>query len=453
MRRHSLAFIAIAILTLTLCKSPWAAEDGSLPFSLFISKTDGKEQSLPLLPIIVTLALTNNTLTTQSILHGLGAEDPGVEIDKVPPRFRFLIEGPDGAREMYFADWVNWDWNCTPNATPQVLGPKQSVRMEYCLALGLPRVPAREMMLRGIHSYAEQAFPTPGRFQVQLILSRLGTAGLKSNILPVEITEPVTDQDKITHDILSQTGAPEVLLPLWGARLAGPNPLLQLSHRGLWGEQATAFRKQAYLAASKILTDCPDSAYAPYARFFWGHALAVGIVEREVDGKPPQTVDFARRAEGLGLLRESADDPALPVRYREEALIALSEHAKRLDNSLRYEGRLRMPTVAGILGEAVDLRGLTEQDVLRNAYLLARGPEATRASRESLLTGRFTAEQIEKLKAVASTDPAIVQTFGGGALQEELKAHDAWARAELDRIARERPNYVRIQARWSGGDR
>jgi hypothetical protein len=422
--------------------------------TLTIQPSDGKSEVLHLLPVVLTLELKNESDTTQS-LPGAGLHVAEVSLGEYPPRYRFYITKPDGTQGVaYLSDWVGWNPDGSRiRIRVGFLRPGHRQILDYCLAYGADRLPPspEETRISTLHK-AIAFFPTTGTYEVQLrMITRQGEER-RSNMLPIAIKLPESATDVLAHTVLSHGEWPQMLLAplsplsdIHGLKVFYGDPIGERWYDEK-GKRRALHRTTPVKICREILSRCPDSAYAPYARVFLGTALSRGWAEDPETTFPKTmaemdqyrlariTINVEKRAEGIRLLRQAAEDPKLPRRYREEALLSLPFPTKELCWHIKESAKKKLPLLENILGGAkVDLRLLPLDDVYGIAYQLTTETKEKIFFR-SYFEKVFTPEQVETLKAAAKGNPDFAAAGGVSPLQIELQEHTKWARAELRKI-------------------
>jgi hypothetical protein len=424
-------------LTLGVCGDSEAASAG--PLSLAISPSDGNSEYLALLPPVLTIELKNESGTTQSI------NESGLVVGELANRqtrgrYRVDIRKPDmTSQSAYLSDWVDWTAGGPP-AQPQYLGPSRKQLLDYCLGFAVTAPPKEEEGGADLRKRAVAVFDKTGEYEIRFAVVPLTSGPLESNPLKITIVQPKNPADVRAYQILAQSRWPEMFL----SPLCARSPFVL--HSGLGGVSVLTGPPLEVPATSsplaictQIITLCPDSAYAPYARMFFASALASGWAECLAAGQGGQPMDLDKRTEGIRLLRQAAADPALPRRYRERGLLNLMGGTEDLSRYIQSEGRRKLPTLESVLGVKVEIGGLPDETIFELARNVARGRSPAEGFYELLRT-KLTPTQCEKLMEAATSDPNIAVATGYTPLQEELRGYGEWARAELCKIPWRDPN-------------
>jgi len=435
----------------------WSAFGAGIAFatlSLSIETEGGRTEVLPLLPVCVTIRVTNTGATTTTACP-LTPDVPWPRLPRTStpnqrtsrlatdkynaPMYVFRIR--DTQRKTVQATFADYTLQATimdamnshPSRLRSSIGPGQTWVQDYCLGYGL----SSDWTTTHIRSL----FDAPGDYAVRLEMPYLAEAGVPSNEIVVRVREPESDSDRKAYDVLRSSPFPHALL--------GPP-----GNHGCPFIQEIIFHIEPPVAdlAARILAESPNSTYASYARLLWGKALC-GALTALAYRKQLTVADAEERAEGFRLLRQSAEDSNLPRRYREAALLGL-QGAKDLDSHLRHLARKQVPSVESVLdGAKVDLGPLGPEEVFGIAYQLAVGTEGPVFGQKGF-ERIFTPEQIEALKVVAVSDPVIPQAAGLTPLQKELEECSEWARQELRKLPWRDPNTGELTLRGiapSGG--
>jgi len=432
--RYLRYLIATGMLLATMSASNEAASQ--TPFSLTISPSEGSAEYVPLLPVIVTIELKNVSTTTQSIA-GAGLDVVERSEWEDPPRYSFQIIQPDGTfRSAFFCDWVNWTVDGPHMANPpQSLGPGCRQILDFLLGFGFQGTPDRKMRYVELLSQSTSVFPETGEYHVWLLMPRLKPAAVASNALKITVKQPEKPNDIQAYDILSHSHWPNIFLsPLvvpGGAQGISAVPDLP-DLRGY----ATTMPLET---CKEILNRCPDSAYAPYAKAYLATAVIAGWKERVVPTKP-EILPPERRIEGARLLRQVAEDPRLPRRYREQALLNLSRGAEEINRVLQRNGTQKRPSLENILGGVkVDTADMGDNTILKFVYRMTQGT-LPKDVEEKFLKVKFTADQLEAIRKVVVSDANIATAIGVTPVQKELESLIGWAERELRKIPWRDPN-------------
>ncbi|KPL05677.1 hypothetical protein AMJ85_11255 [candidate division BRC1 bacterium SM23_51] len=352
-------------------------------------------------------------------------------------RYRFRVRLPDETtKSVYLSDWVNWmmvegDVRAKP---PKPLDPGQAQILDYALAFGVGDTAAPVRNTRELRKKAEPVFPLPGSYEVQLTLCGFSPP-LESNVLQVTIKPPADAADILAYDILSHS--------VWPTMFLNP-PADILCFQGVSSFDYSGFLRKGSAATSSVLESCrtilarcPNSAYVAYARLFLGAALSTAWGQRRRVFNPDE------EAKGVRLLREAAEDPNLPRRYREQALLTLCSAVERIDSWLQHSGRNKMPSIESILGVAsVDTGGLSAGSIFHTVHRTLEGTALP--GEHKLLASKFTSEQIELLAKAVQSNSDIIEAAGVSPLQKELQEHAQWARQELCKIPWRDPENGRL---------
>ena len=396
---------------------------------LTISPSDGSTNSLPLLPVVLTIELRNDSDTTLPLEAAcLGVtESPTLGARYL---YCFRIQAPDGAtEEAYLSDWVNWQIDASAMVKAQKpLGPRRRQALDYCLGFGVRRLLGPAAGYSDLRREAMPLFTAPGPYRIRLTIAEGLPGALQSNVLAFQIDRPETPEDLLAYRIISGSRWPEALLtPLSMGAMPQGIPVL-ISAR----EFADAGSTSPLEVCRQVLARAPSSHYAPYARVFLGTAMTLGWGERP-DVPSSGTVAVERRLEGIRTLRQAAENLALARRWREITLLKLRRGAQALSFDLQASVADRLGTLDTILGGTrVDLRGTAPILIFRAAHELTQGTAPPGVA--GLLHDRFTDDQIKVIQAAMESNPALQQAVGVSPLQIELEQHTAWADAELRKI-------------------
>jgi hypothetical protein len=420
--------LVLGSLVATATKSAMPAAPADL--NMRIEAEGLRAETQPLLPVCLTITVENARASTTSLfplgseslsaLKSLQAAGPsGTATDIL---YRFSVSGPDGSwRQVLMADWAPLGYivggNARPSPAPRaaLLGPGEKWVRDYCLGFGY--IPENEPA-------AGPIFPGPGDYTVFLEMACPGAEPVKSNSIQVRVDEPASADDGRALDILSSSDHPHILLAPPGGQSGSPF-LHDLRFPVAAAVTATAER---------IVGECPDSTYASYAKLL----LARALVEKGVEATDSATADPAdsgKAIEGYRMLRACAEDPILPRRYRESALILLAEGAATLANNVQYLSKTAGgASIAGILGvQEIDLGGTEPEYVLEAVRVLSENPDS-RGALGLLKRTSLTPEQIDQLKAALRDNQEFALAHGVSDVQKELRDHAEWARKELGRL-------------------
>jgi hypothetical protein len=429
---------ARAARSLAICM--WAllniAAMGQSASSLSLTLTPGRSEYLPLLPVVLTITLRNDSDATSSAdAPVLGLDGP---VGTDTPRYRFLVRRPDGTQiDAYHGDRVLMQPDLAPPhgiLGKAVVGPRRMQILDYCAACGILQLPSTPADLRKIEKTAVGVYSTLGEYQIRLMLFGSNGSRLESNLVRIVVKPPDKAPDVLAYDILKRSSWPEMfLLPLDGDPSVGgirPFPTEKIRDSTTSSPMETA---------REILTRCPDSEYAPYARQVLGTALCTWWGGMWVP-RGGQLPDAAQQAEGIRLLRQSAEDLNLPRRFREEALLNLVESAERVSAVLQGDSKDCSQSLASILrGAKIPPNPFSPGEVFAIAKQIAdHAPPPIFG--QDWFEKVFTREQQEALQAAVTGNPAIAQGAGVSPVQAEMRADAAWARSELRKIPWRDPN-------------
>lgn len=387
---------------------------------------DGGE-FLPLLPVPLTIRVTNPEATTATVTplvrdHRVSWHNPAAD-----SLYQFVVSREDGktVRAM-FADWawgaapyIAGDTGVDPSRIAKVaLAPGETWVQDYCLGYGF--------VLDGATTAIRPVFDAPGEYVVRLELPYLVAGGARSSEVTVRIIEPTGEADKKAREILR--GSPRATMFL-------SPPMLEFSSLYYrypdYGKTDTPPGVRVGDLAARILSECPGSAYAPYAELLLGKALTVRTVESG-DSAHPRAPDVEKNAEGFRLLRQCAEDEKLPRRYREAALVRLGSGAAHLVDSIQQRASRSAPTLESILGTPLPDTGILPGLVFRFVSEIEAGTAPPGI--EELLRSKLTAEQYEAVRKAVTSNPSVATSAGANPLQNELRGHSEWARQELRKL-------------------
>jgi hypothetical protein len=424
-------------------------------FTLTISHVEGKSQYSPLLPVIVTAQLTNNSATTVSVWRtGLGVLDSALMEKpprfpvKRPPRYCFIVGKADGvSTEVHLSDWVFWGSVSGEGRPPApVLGPQENQTLDYCVGYGVPSL--SESLVNRDTEYKQcfVVFPVPGIYRIQMKLPRLGLSGVESKALAVTIKKPENPQDVAAYEILSRSKWSAMFLTPFTER-GDPQGIGNQALKSRLFPLSVEKKTSSPLDICKeILTRCPASAYAPYGQAFLAGAQALGF-EACLEGISSEEFENpAVWSGGVRLLRQVAQDSRLPRRFREEALMDLRMASGFGSDRQAGPISVPLPSLEAILdGAKVNTGNYTARDAFGWALKVARRTDSS-GTCELMLRKFFTPEQIETLTAIAPTDRQIVLAIEGAVTQDELLQYRQWARAELCKLPWRNPNSGELKA-------
>ena len=347
--------------------------------SLTISPSEGRQEFLPLLPVVLTAELKNTGGTAEAIGRtGLGvlecasAQKPPRYDPERPPRLYLVIQRPDGTTtETYLSDWVNWGSGGTPGSgtSPQLLGAGEGQIFDYCLGFGVSGLFDSLNLHARLRREAAPVFAMLGDYRIRMRLPRLAPSGVESNILDVTIRKPTKATDVLALEILSQSKWPIIFLTPQTTR-ADPQGVGSQVVRYCFPRPGETRTTTPLDICREILRSCPRSVYAPYAQAFLASMQALGE-EGWLEGKSSEEImkDPTVWGGGARLLRRVAEDSRLPRRFREEALLDLRIVSGFGSDQQAGPISAPLPSLEAILdGAKVSIGNYTALD-LKQAYL------------------------------------------------------------------------------------
>ena len=435
-RQTVLLLFALAFCRLGLSGEPPA--QGAV--QVWIEAEGAKNELLPLLPLCVTISVRNPAATAAMVTPLVpdsnwilwnrgrrGAASPlsGQEVTS-GALYHFLVNKDEAQGDrVLFADFVHFSLVALDSPTRPSQIRKTAISageiwlQDYCLGYG--------MMVDGASPTVGLIFPTPGVYSVIIEMPYLAQGVAGSNEITIRVKEPESESDRRAYEMVRSSPVPAAFLAPPPAEYGSP----------FLSELRYPMSRDVIDLTSRILTACPDSAYAPYARLLWAKTLTERSV-RAVDPAGSDRPDAAAGAQGFRLLRQCAEDANLPRRYREAALVRLRDGAAALVNSLLYDARRTSPTIDAILASVVPDKGIPPEFVLRMVQEVMQGTALPRVF--EALRMHYTPQQIETMGNALRADDRLAQAAGLTPLQLELEGYSVWAREELCKLPWRDPN-------------